>query len=131
MACESMLKIKEMSNSSADAFHSLEYRHGPIATADDRTLITFFLSDKARSEETILIKEINKLGVKVVVICEYPDDEIETYADYVIDLRSELSEFARLILYMPITQLMGYYRSIANGLDPDNPRNLTHVVTLE
>lgn len=131
LACESMLKIKEMSNASAEAFHSLEYRHGPMATADNRTLITFFLSDKARSEETTLIKEMSKLGAKILVLCEYSDDMIETYADYIIDLRSGLSEFARLLLYMPFTQLMAYDWSVSNGLDPDNPRNLTQVVTLK
>ena len=131
LVCESMLKIKEMSNSSSEAFHSLEYRHGPVSTADDHTLITFFLSDKARSDEIILVKEMSRLGPKILVICDRSNDEIETYADYVVDLRSGLSEFARLILCMPITQLMGYYRSVANGLDPDNPKNLTHVVTLK
>ena len=131
MACESMLKIKEMSNASAEAFHSLEYRHGPMSTADDQTLITFFLSDNGRDEEMKLVKEMSKLGPKTLVLCDYSDEDIKKYADYVVELKSESSEFARLILCMPITQLMGYYKSISNGLDPDNPRNLSSVVTLE
>jgi glucosamine--fructose-6-phosphate aminotransferase (isomerizing) len=34
-------------------------------------------------------------------------------------------------LFLPPLQLMAYYRAIAKGLDPDNPRNLVSVISLD
>jgi len=130
LACESMLKIKEMSLASSEAYYTLEFRHGPMSAADEHMLITFFISDKGCNEETVLLKEMKKLGAKTLVICEHATDDIKEAADYLVELNSGLSDFSRLILYMPITQLLGFYAAKAKGFDPDNPRNLTQVVEL-
>ncbi len=45
IASEGQLKIKEMSCSYAQVFHTLEFRHGPKAIAGPETLITFLLSE--------------------------------------------------------------------------------------
>jgi glucosamine--fructose-6-phosphate aminotransferase (isomerizing) len=37
----------------------------------------------------------------------------------------------RGVLYLPILQLMAFYRSSAKGLNPDRPTNLTAVVKLD
>jgi glucosamine--fructose-6-phosphate aminotransferase (isomerizing) len=44
---------------------------------------------------------------------------------------SHLPEPSRNVLYLPVLQMMAYYRSIAKGLDPDRPHNLDAVVELE
>jgi len=44
---------------------------------------------------------------------------------------SGLPEDIRDVLYLPVLQLMAYYRSVAKGLDPDRPRNLSAVVKLD
>jgi glucosamine--fructose-6-phosphate aminotransferase (isomerizing) len=35
------------------------------------------------------------------------------------------------VLYLPVLQLMAYYRSIGKGLDPDRPHNLSKVIELD
>ncbi|MFC1481160.1 SIS domain-containing protein [Candidatus Neomarinimicrobiota bacterium] len=130
LACEAMLKIKEMSLSSSEAYHSLEFRHGPMSMVDEDMLLTFLISERARAHETLLLKEMKALGAKTVVICESADDEIRASSDYLIELNSGLSDAARLLLYMPALQLLGYYNALAKGLDPDKPKNLSQVVTL-
>jgi glutamine---fructose-6-phosphate transaminase (isomerizing) len=35
------------------------------------------------------------------------------------------------ILYLPILQLIGYYRSLFNNQNPDKPHNLTAVISLD
>jgi glucosamine--fructose-6-phosphate aminotransferase (isomerizing) len=130
LACEAMLKMKEMSLSVSEAYHSLEYRHGPMSLVDDNMLLTFLISERARDQEKILLKEMKTLGADTLAICERADPEIEAASDYLIELRSGLSDEARLILYMPLLQLLAYYNSVAKGLDPDNPKHLTQVVTL-
>ena len=131
LACESMLKMKEMSLSSSEAYYSLEFRHGPMSAADEHMLITFFISDKGYNEETILLKEMKNLGAKTLVICDHATDDIKKAADYLVELNSDLPDLARLILYMPITQLLGFYVAKSKGFDPDKPRNLTQVVELD
>jgi glucosamine--fructose-6-phosphate aminotransferase (isomerizing) len=130
LACESMLKIKEMSLSTSESYHTLEFRHGPKSLVDSKTLVVLFLSDAGVEYETNLLQEIKQLGARTLVICETKTKEINNYGDYIFELKSGLSDYERLILYMPITQLLGYYRAVNKGLDPDNPKNLTQVVTL-
>ena len=48
-----------------------------------------------------------------------------------ITFASQLPEPIRNVLYLPILQLMAYYRSLAKGLNPDRPNNLEAVVKLE
>ena len=48
-----------------------------------------------------------------------------------IEFESNLPESIRTVLYLPLLQVMAYYRSIAKGLNPDNPKNLTSVIYLD
>ncbi len=131
LAAESMLKVKEMSLSVSEAYHSLEFRHGPKSMVDEEVLITFFVSEQGRDMEVTLIKEMRELSAGVLVICESADAEIRENADYLVELKSGLSDYARLPLYMPIPQLLGFMAAVNKGLDPDHPNNLSQVVTLE
>ncbi|HEX9652863.1 MAG TPA: SIS domain-containing protein [bacterium] len=131
LACESMLKMKEMSLSISEAYHSMEFRHGPISIINHHTVVIFLMSDSGRDHEIRMLKDVKALGAKTLVICDRSTPQIKSFADYLVELNSGLSDYARLILYMPIMQLLGYHRSISKGLDPDNPKNLTQVVILE
>ncbi|MEA1912341.1 MAG: SIS domain-containing protein [candidate division WOR-3 bacterium] len=130
LASESMLKIKEMSCSNSEAYHCLEFRHGPKSIANNKALVTMLSSDSGEDYEDALLKDIKELGARTLVLCDKATEEKLNLADYIIELDSGLSEYARLILYMPITQLIGYYRALSKGLDPDSPKNLTQVVEL-
>ncbi|UCH62483.1 MAG: SIS domain-containing protein [Fidelibacterota bacterium] len=130
LASEAMLKIKEMSLSSSEVYYSLEFRHGPMATVDEDMLITFFISEHVREEEVALLREMKKLGASTLALCEAADASIRKVSDHVIELASDISDDARMVLYMPVVQLLGYYNAVAKGLDPDHPNNLVQVVTL-
>jgi glutamine---fructose-6-phosphate transaminase (isomerizing) len=130
LACEAMLKMKEMSLSVSEAYHSLEYRHGPMSMVNDRMLITFFISDRGRKEEAVLLREMKALGARILAICEDGGGGIRESSDYCLELHSGLSDSARLILCMPLLQLLSHRRAMAKGIDPDHPRNLTQVVQI-
>ncbi|MCF7805477.1 MAG: SIS domain-containing protein [Candidatus Marinimicrobia bacterium] len=130
LASESMLKIKEMSLTCSEAYHSLEFRHGPKSIADENMLVTFFISENAKESEVKLIQEVRELGAKVLAICESSNTDIDTHANYVVELKSGVDDYARLPLYMPITQLLGYYQAVSKDLDPDKPTNLSQVVEI-
>ncbi len=130
LACEAMLKMKEMSLSSAEAFHFLEFRHGPKSMVDEKTLVIGLLSDSASRYEVALLAEARGYGARTLVLAEEGENG-ELSADYLVPLRSGLTEMARGLLFMPLLQLLAYHRAMAKGLDPDRPRNLEPVVLLE
>lgn len=129
LACEANLKMKEMSLSVSEAFHFLEFRHGPMSMVNERTLVVGLLSETARAEELAVLREMRALGAQTVVLADQPVSEQE--ADEQVCFHSGLPECSRAVLYLPILQLLGYYRAVANGQNPDQPHNLTAVIVLE
>ena len=128
LACEGMLKMKEMSLTNSEAYHFLEFRHGPKSMVDSTTLVVGLLSDAARSAEAQVLREMKELGATLLVLAE--SDEGLAWADAVVPFGSGLPEGARLPLYLPVLQLLAYHRAVSKGLDPDAPRNLDAVVKL-
>ena len=131
IACEGMLKMKEMALVPSDAFHALEYRHGPKSIVKKTVLITQFISDTARKEEVALLKEVKELGGTTFVICDKADNSIADYADYLVETKTGLDEYARSVAFIPFVQLLGYYKAVSQGIDTDKPRHLTHYVELK
>jgi glucosamine--fructose-6-phosphate aminotransferase (isomerizing) len=132
IASEAMLKMKEMSLSYSEAFHTLEFRHGPMSMVDDRTLVVGLLSEQARKQEIAVLRQMQGFGAHILAIAE--DDEDIAGADWcraAIPLRSGMPAWARTVLYLPVLQLMAYYRSMARGHDPDRPAKLDAVVSLD
>lgn len=122
LASEVNLKMKEMTLTHSEPFHFLEYRHGPMSMVTDQTVLIGMLSDKNRLHEMKVMSEMQRMGARLVTLAE---------SDAEIELRSGMPEIARGVLYLPVLQLMAFYRSLAKGLNPDRPNNLTAVVKLE
>ncbi len=126
VANEAMLKMKEMSLSHSEAFHFLEYRHGPKSMAGERTLVVGLLSREAREHEQQVLDEVGRLGARVLALSP---DEGGVHPE--IRLPAHLPSWAMPVLYLPPLQLLAYHRAISKGLDPDRPRHLDAVVVLE
>lgn len=131
IAQESMLKVKEMSCSYAQCFHTLEFRHGPKSIVSPETLITFIISESGFDAEVAVLEEVKKLGGTTLVVSNLGDSAIRRSADYFIELSLDVSEAARAAANVIPGQLLGFYTGIKKGLNPDEPRNLSRVVTLE
>ncbi|GAB4527035.1 MAG: glucosamine-6-phosphate deaminase [Anaerolineae bacterium] len=128
LACEAMLKLKEMSLTSSEAYHFLEFRHGPKSMVDERTLVVGLLSDGAREAEVAVLREMKELGATLLVLADTGHNL--SWADHGVSFDSGLPEIARLPLYLPVLQLLAFYRSLGKGLNPDAPRHLDAVVQL-
>ena len=101
LANEAALKMREAALAWSESYPALEYRHGPISLADERTMV-WFLGQP--NEE--LVRDITSLGATV--------------------MSAGLDPMAELIL----VQRSGVALAHAKGLDPDRPRNLTRSVVL-
>lgn len=131
VACETGLKLTEMSVSYAQSFHTLEFRHGPKSIVSERTLLVFLLSESGYAAELEVLEEVKGLGGVTLVIANRAEERARKAADLLVELNADAPEVARLPLYVLAGQLMGLYTGLESGLDPDNPRNLSRVVVLE
>ena len=120
IANEGALKLMEMSLSYSQAYHPLEYRHGPISLVDDQTLvIVLYQTDPL--EESKLTYELQYKGAGVVGVGG-PGD---------LSLEIEMADDAiRGLLALPALQWLGERVAQAKGLDTRAPRHLTKVVVL-
>jgi glucosamine--fructose-6-phosphate aminotransferase (isomerizing) len=130
LAQEAALKLTEMSSSYAQAYHTLEFRHGPKAIASADTLITFLLSDAAAEEESSLVGELKPLGAVTLVVANRATPALRRESDLLIELDSDAPEYARLAMAAIPAQLLGLAVGLGKGLDPDVPKNLTRAVVL-
>jgi glucosamine--fructose-6-phosphate aminotransferase (isomerizing) len=130
LACEAMLKTKEMSLSQAEAYHPLEFRHGPMSMVNERTLIVGFLSDSGLAEQGRVLADMQGLGARVLTLAEDAAAFSGWKPDYAVELRSGLNEWERGPLCLPPIQYLAYHRALAKGLDSDRPTHLTAVVEL-
>jgi len=121
LACEVNLKMKEMTLTHSEPFHFLEFRHGPMSMVNENAIVVGMLSDANLSHEKAVLNEMQALGGKIVMLAESDAD---------ISFMSQIPEQVRGVLYLPVLQLMAYHRSLAKGLNPDKPTNLTAVVKL-
>ncbi len=122
LACETNLKMKEMTLTHSEPFHFFEFRHGPMSMVTNKTAIIGMCSSINAPHEQTVLDEMRILGGQILSLGE-------SDADVAFD--SHLPEEVRNVLYLPVLQLMAFYRARAKGLDPDNPRNLSAVVQLD
>jgi fructoselysine-6-P-deglycase FrlB-like protein len=114
-ARELMLKVEEIIRVPAEVCETLEYLHGPKYAADPSTLVTVILSDAGARYQLDALAKIKGIGGKVAVVCEKATPDIAAGTDFIIELNSGLSDYGRMLLVMPLTQLFVYQRAVAAG----------------
>jgi len=122
LACEVNLKMKEMTLTHSEPFHFLEFRHGPMSMVNENAVVIGMISESNLSHEKAILSEMQALGGKIVALAESGAD---------VSFLSQIPEQVRGVLYLPVLQLMAYCRSLAKGMNPDRPNNLTAVVKLD
>ena len=130
IASESALKVMESSSTFAQYFHTLEFRHGPKSIAGPTTLIGGLISESGYKAESAVLLEMKELGSHIFAITNTASEPLRKQADLLIELDLPVPELARLVMYVVWGQLLGSYRGLEKGLNPDHPRNLSRVVTI-
>ena len=127
VAREAHLKVEELTNGEVigkfDSF--LGFRHGPLAVVNSDTLIIYFVSNDpyVQEYERDLIKSVSEKSetLSTVVVSE---TKVASEADnhiYLSDHHEGLNEAYLSLSYLIVPQLIGMYKSINMGLNPDNP----------
>lgn len=131
IARESKLKLLEMTLSWADCFNSFDFRHGPKAVINKDALVIMILSDRSKDYELELAKEMKDLGANLLILGDFVPEKFYSLSENIVDINIGMSEWIRGILFLPIIQLICYYKAIKKGMDPDNPKNLSYFVEIK
>jgi glucosamine--fructose-6-phosphate aminotransferase (isomerizing) len=127
VANEAMLKMKEMSLTHSEAYHFMEFRHGPMSMVTEEALVVGLQSLQAYAHEQKVLAEMKGLGGNILALSPVAADGHSQQ----IDLPQTLPAWLMPVLYLPPLHLLAYYRTESKGLNPDNPRHLEPVISLD
>ena len=128
---EGSLKMKEISYIHSEAYAAGELKHGTISLIEDGTLVIGVLTQPSLYEKTVSnMVECRSRGAYLMGLTTFGNYNIEDTADFTVYMPKTDPHFATSLAVIPL-QLLGYYVSVAKGLDVDKPRNLAKSVTVE
>ena len=131
ISMEGSLKMKEVSYIHSEAYAAGELKHGTISLIEDGTLVIGVLSQPELYEKTVSnMVECKSRGAYLMGLTSFGNYNIEETADFTVYIPRTDPHFATSLAVIPL-QLIGYYVSVARGLDVDKPRNLAKSVTVE
>lgn len=131
ISLEGSLKLKEISYIHSEAYAAGELKHGTISLIEPGTLVIGILTQDELYEKTVSnMVECKSRGAYLMGVTTFGNYNIEDTAEFVTYIPKTVCHFAASLAVVPL-QLLGYYVSVAKGLDVDKPRNLAKSVTVE
>lgn len=126
MAQEGALAFTEVAMLPGQAFHLLDYRHGPKVLNNGRTLTIAALKRGARELQTKMIEDLRKTGTTLVVL---DSENIAPQADFHVEVPS-FSHPLMGIFLINICQMISLEKALAMGNNPDHPKGLDAYIKL-
>ncbi|MFG6326108.1 MAG: glutamine--fructose-6-phosphate transaminase (isomerizing) [Lachnospiraceae bacterium] len=131
ISMEGSLKMKEISYIHSEAYAAGELKHGTISLIEDGILVVGVATQEKLFEKTISnLAEVRSRGAYLMGLTTNGNYSIEDNADFAVYVPRTEQYFTTSLAIIPL-QLLGYYVSVAKGLDVDKPRNLAKSVTVE
>ena len=128
---EGSLKMKEISYVHSEAYAAGELKHGTISLVENGTLVIGVLTQQGLMEKTLSnMAECKARGAYLMGLTSYGHYAVEDAVNFTIYIPKADEHFIGSLAVIPL-QLLGYYVSVARGLDVDKPRNLAKSVTVE
>jgi glucosamine--fructose-6-phosphate aminotransferase (isomerizing) len=129
IALEAALKLKEITYAHCEGMFSSEFKHGPLSAVHDGYPVLFIT---APGDEMMMINHVNEVttrgGRTIAIAADHPALRANVH-DYLVV--PESGRFLSPILLTLPAQLIAYHMSVARGIDPDFPRNLSKTLTVD
>jgi glucosamine--fructose-6-phosphate aminotransferase (isomerizing) len=129
IALEAALKLKEITYTHCEGMFSSEFKHGPLSAVYDGYPVLFLT---APGDESMMINHVNEVttrgGRAIAIATEHPALRANSH-DYLVV--PDCDRFFFPILSTLPAQLVAYHMSVARGIDPDFPRNLSKTLTVD
>lgn len=130
IAEECHLKLQELTDGAVvckfDSF--LGFRHGPKAVVNNKSLVVYLMTNEENVTryETDLIRQVdsnNKPVAQVIVIAGKQPELPIANPDLVVNMPYDVREtnYFGIVPFVLVGQLLGFYASLAHGLNPDAP----------
>ena len=129
IALEGALKLKEISYAHCEGIFSSEFKHGPLSAVREGYPVVFIT---APGDEMMMINHVNEAttrGCRAIAIGAEHEALRANVHDYLVV--PDAPRFAAPILATVPAQLVAYHMSVARGIDPDFPRNLSKTLTVD
>lgn len=138
---EGALKIKEIAYIHTEGYSSSALKHGPFALLEkDFPVILFVPNDEHFAKNYNALQEVASRGASILCIHNSVDGLNDEFGQQdVVSLFDSVKHslcvpfnktFQSLINIIPI-QMLAYKLSVSKGINPDTPKNLAKVVTVE
>ena len=125
---EAALKIKELSRIHAEGYSTSSLKHGPFALLEEKYPVIMIGTSSCSTESSKIenaYQEIDARHANIIFITDKPEC---VHPNRLIVENN--STYAELLAVIPL-QLLSYYLALERGINPDMPRNLAKVVTVE
>lgn len=134
IAREGALKLKEVAYIHAEGFVGGALKHGPFSLIEEGTPVIILAVDTGEKEDIlrkqiIAAEETKSRGAFVIFITDSNHPDIEHCSNYIIRIPT-CGYMTSLLTIVPL-QLLAYYIAIVKDVNPDYPRNLAKVVTVD
>jgi len=125
IAREGALKLKEIGYIHAEAFPGGSLKHGPFSLIKKNTpIILFIMDDNYKDFMLSTYEEVKTRGANIIVI-----SDINLKLPNLIQI-PKLNNLGSILSIIPL-QIIAYEMAIIKGHNPDYPRNLAKVVTVD
>jgi glucosamine--fructose-6-phosphate aminotransferase (isomerizing) len=121
---EGALKIKEMSYIHAEGYSASSLKHGTFALLDESVVVILLITKNTYSEMLNVYQQVKSRNCSIFIISE-KDCDIES------DVSVPQNNTYYQLLISIVLQYIGYVLAIENNINPDFPRNLAKVVTVD
>jgi glucosamine--fructose-6-phosphate aminotransferase (isomerizing) len=129
VAREGSLKIKEISYIHSEGYSTSSLKHGPFALLDENfPVIIIAPNDEHYSKGENAYEEIKSRHSPIIFITNKKTGQEDK--PNVLYIPENNKTFADLLCVIPL-QLLAYKLALSKGINPDMPRNLAKVVTVE
>ncbi len=130
IASEGALKIKEISYIHAEGYAGGSLKHGPFGLLEKGYPVILISPDSSVEDHTKMINACEEIKSRHATVYFISDckDKINLPDENILLIPK--NSFSYLLSIVPL-QLLAYYLSIKKNINPDFPRNLAKVVTVE
>ena len=128
LARQAALQLTETSEMPTEAHHVLEYRHGPLARLDDRTLVVLLSTARSVAADRYVADDTALLGGRLVVCA--PTTILESFPDSAVRVSTGAGTDARVdaLAALPFLQLLAWHQTAVLGKSSESVRNLDRTV---
>lgn len=127
IAKEMALKMKEICYIHAEGYSGSALKHGPFALLTPGFPVILIIDKDNEDKMWNVYKEIESRKANILVISEINNLELDSTNYIIVPENKELQE----ILFITILQHICYRLALKREINPDKPRNLAKVVTVE